>query len=29
MVVCYNTAWKHEPITLYIDDVEYVMPACV
>jgi hypothetical protein len=29
MAVCYNAAWKHEPITLYIDDVEYVMPACV
>jgi hypothetical protein len=22
MVVCYNAAWKHEPITLYADDVE-------
>jgi hypothetical protein len=22
MVVCYNAAWKHEPITLYTDDVE-------
>jgi hypothetical protein len=29
MVVCYNAAWKHEPITLYTDDAEYVMPACV
>jgi hypothetical protein len=22
MVVCYNAAWKHEPITLYADDAE-------
>ena len=22
MVVYYNAAWKHEPITLYADDVE-------
>jgi hypothetical protein len=29
MVVCYNAAWKHESITLYTDDVEYVMLACV
>ena len=28
MVACYNAAWKHEPITLYADDAEYVMPAC-
>jgi hypothetical protein len=28
MVVCYNAAWKHEPVTLYIDDAEYMMPAC-
>jgi hypothetical protein len=29
LVVCYNAAWKHEPITLYADDAEYVMPASV
>jgi len=22
MVVCYNAAWKQEPITLYVNDVE-------
>jgi hypothetical protein len=22
MAMCYNSAWKHEPITLYVDDVE-------
>ena len=22
MVVCYNAAWKHQPTTLYADDVE-------